>query len=154
MAGNAILLDANLLVLLLVGRIDARQIGTFKRTQAYDEKAFQLLNTLLSSFRQIVTTSHILTEASNLLDFQGKLRAVARDELAAFTQASLEVLQPSSEVVQQRTCTDLGLTDAAIRLASEGRDLVVLSDDLPLHLALERDGFQSFNFSYIRAQTR
>src|SRR5690349_21025753 len=73
---DGLLMDANLLVLYLVGRTNKGRIPTFKRTQQYTIEDFELLDLLAASFQRLVTTPHVLTEVSNLAALHGKeLRA-------------------------------------------------------------------------------
>jgi hypothetical protein len=65
---ESLILDANLLVLLVVGSVDERQVPSFRRTRAYTREDFHLLNGFMARFRTLVVTPHILAEATNLLD--------------------------------------------------------------------------------------
>jgi len=56
------LIDANLLLLLLVGRTNPERIANFKRTGGdYDVYDYELLEVVVSSIRRTLTTPHVLT---------------------------------------------------------------------------------------------
>lgn len=64
--GKPVLVDANLLLLVMIGSFDRDLIASFKRTCAYSIRHYDLLVRLLGYFSTVVTTPHILTEVSNL----------------------------------------------------------------------------------------
>ena len=61
-----IALDANLLVLLIVGLTDRRLIASHKRLKEYTVDDFDLLERLISASAGIAVTPNVLSEASNL----------------------------------------------------------------------------------------
>src|SRR5438445_13474765 len=61
-----ILVDTNILLLLLIGNYDRSLITTFRRTDKFTESDYVLLVDFLSRFATIYTTTHVLTEVSNL----------------------------------------------------------------------------------------
>jgi rRNA-processing protein FCF1 len=147
------LLDTNLLVLWLVGKVNPRMISEYKRTRAYDERAFRLLIRVLAAAREIATTPHVLAETSNLIDLGGKLQNKASHEFASLVRLTREVFVPGNDAVGHTTFDRLGLTDAAIHLAAKGEQATVLTDDLDLYLSLEKNHIKALNFSHLRAQT-
>ncbi|MEZ5865688.1 MAG: hypothetical protein R3D25_17040 [Geminicoccaceae bacterium] len=77
---KAVLLDTNLLILLVIGAVDPRWIGRHKRSRAFVASDWRLLQDLIDN-KPILTTPHVLTEASNLLRKSGiSLLADAVDE--------------------------------------------------------------------------
>jgi len=84
---NGVLVDANLLLLYLVGRWDYRLVPKFKRTDRYTVSDFILLTRFLAQFAKILTTPNVLTEVSNLC---GNMREhVAATFLALFEGAHI-----------------------------------------------------------------
>jgi hypothetical protein len=136
---ETILVDTNLLVLHVVGTIDVTRIASFKRTRAYDANAFGLLQRIRFQARRMVTTPHVLTECSNLIDFEGALLARARNALSDFALTADEIAVPAR---------------AAIHLAATGESAAVVGDDLDLDLSLERFQAPVVNFSHLRARPR
>src|SRR6266481_2713988 len=65
-ASNGVLIDANLLLLHVVGAHDRRLVSTFKRLSAFAPEDLDTLVAVTRHFRSILVTPHILTEVSNL----------------------------------------------------------------------------------------
>ena len=65
-----LLLDTNLLLLYLIGCKDPKLLKSARRLNAYIEEDFYLLVEFIevNGFTQLVSTPHILTEASNLIE--------------------------------------------------------------------------------------
>ena len=70
--GKGALVDANLLVLFLVGAINKQRILSFKRTQDFTIQDFELLARLIDWFGKIFATHHVLSQASDLADLSGR----------------------------------------------------------------------------------
>ena len=66
MPAKAVVLDANLLVLFVVGIASPSYIAKHKRLAAYTENDFALLTDLLSAAGSVIVTPNIVTETSNL----------------------------------------------------------------------------------------
>jgi hypothetical protein len=145
------LVDTNLLLLYLVGKSDSRIIPRFSRTQKYTVDDFQMLSKLLESFfSAVATTPNILTEVSNLVTkLPDNERPAFFDEMKRSVAVLDETHCPSRIVVTDRNYRKLGLTDAAI--LSFPRDVLVLTDDLPLYQVLSSRGRDVINFTHIRA---
>ena len=131
-ASGGVLIDANLLLLYVVGKYDPQRIGRFKRTRQFSVEDFQRLGRFLYPFHRRFTTPCILTEVSNLasqLAEPGRsqcLRMLAR-EIALLD----ERYKPSSELAADELFADIGLTDCSIRHAANA-NLLVLTDDYKL----------------------
>jgi predicted nucleic acid-binding protein len=147
-----LLLDANILTLLVVGRVNRARIAKFKRTQRYDESAFELLLQVLerASPAKLIAVPHVLTEVSNLTDLKGRELLAARLALRVSIQECDELhiasIAASDHVVYPR----LGLTDAAISTTAVEHEFAVLTDDLDLYLALSAQGTAVLNFTHLR----
>jgi rRNA-processing protein FCF1 len=151
---RVVLIDSNLLLLLLVGSTDRKQIQRFKRTKKFSPDDFDRLVLLLGRFRRIATTPNVLTEVSNLAgQLHGTFKAQVLAGLGLISQELDERYIETSRVSGEACFTRLGLTDAAISLAaSEGT--VVLTDDFPLTVELQRLGIPVQNYESIRAAGR
>lgn len=144
-----VLLDTNLLLAVLVGRLDRSRIGQ-KRVKEFRAEELDLLEALLAKAPALVTTTGILTEVSNLLGHLGAKHAEdGRRLLAAWIAGVDEAHRESRHVVAAPTFLRLGLTDAAIIEAATPTDLVMTAD-LALYLELERLGRRVVNFNHIR----
>ena len=114
---NGLLIDANLLVMYLVGRTNKDRIPTFKRTQQYTIDDFELLDLLTAEFQKLVTTPHVLTEVSNLAALYGKELRAFRTWFKNTVPQMQEFYDESRRVVEEDSFRSLGLADAAINLA-------------------------------------
>ena len=63
-----ILIDANALVLLIVGMIDEKLIAKHKRTSIYSEKDYRDLLSAIGSLDRLVILPNVWTEVDNLLN--------------------------------------------------------------------------------------
>jgi hypothetical protein len=149
--GTGVLIDSNLLVLYLVGTINRERIKTFKRTQEYSPEDFDLLNWLISRFTRLCTTPHVLTEVSNLTgSLSGRELAEMRNLIRLVAGEMQESFDESKTVVRHACFERLGLTDAAIATVCE-RDLLVLTNDRDLYVALQTRGAEAVYFNHIRS---
>lgn len=149
---NGVLLDANLLILCLIGRMNPRRIVGFDRTSSFDARDYEILEHLLARFQKVITTPHILTEVSNLV---GKLQQTEllkiRDLLAKWINSTLEVYEASSAVVTDTAYKSFGLTDAAISSLCQRDGILLLTADVALYGALWNRGLEAMNFKRIQA---
>jgi hypothetical protein len=150
-----VLLDANVLLLLLVGEFDRELVAEFKRTrnQLFTADDFDLLrDDIVAQHSPVVTTPHILAEVSNL---SASLVGEARDDYFAAFAAALEVIEeqhvPALSAVNDPIFRKFGLTDAGIsRLYDERQGLFVVTVDAPLCDYLQQKGMYAFNFNRIK----
>ena len=149
---KGVLVDTNLLVLYLVGRVNKDRIPGFKRTQTYTVKDFELLERLIVWFGGLITTPHILSQVSDLTALPGKELRAVRSCFKVAVEAMEECYDESRIVVNDPSFERLGLTDAAIATLCR-RELLVLTDDLDLQITLQRRGADAINFNHIRPLT-
>lgn len=154
---RAILVDANLLVLLIVGLESPAHISRHKRTRQYSISDFALLKSVIIDYDNIAATPHILTEASNLLASQTgePLRSALLRRLGSLILTLTEHAPVSADVVRTPLYLRLGLTDAAISLLT-GRVAAVITADLDLFVALAKASGQSvkvINFTHLQFGT-
>ncbi len=140
-------LDANVLVLLTVGLANPKFIARHKRTHpTYRQEHFELLLDEVTRAQTLATTSHALTEASNLLrQCAQPMRSEIMATLAGLIQTSEELAPTAARASAAPEFLRLGLTDAAFTLIDSSR-YRVLSADLDLIVALEMQGFEVLNF--------
>jgi hypothetical protein len=146
----SVLLDANLLLLLVVGATDRSYIKRHKRLKAYTESDFDALQEIIQTMTGIVVTPNILTEVSNLAK---QIAEPARAEIALTFRALVHGLEesyvPSKQAAVQPEFTRLWLTDAGIlEELTDGH--VLLTADLGLYLAALNRGKVAENFNYRR----
>lgn len=144
---RGLVVDTNLLLLLVVGIVDASRIETFKRTRIFTPADFDLLARIVSRFSLMITTPNILTEVSNLLpqDLQAGCRALFTEQVPKLDESYL----PSKLLVAETSFVRLGLTDTGIIEVARNRYLV-LTVDLPLDGYLRSAGIDVINFNHVR----
>ena len=147
---RSIALDANLLILLVVGLVDRDLIQTHKRTKSFEPADFDLLTSILAGYDEIVVTPNVLTETSNLL---AQVREPARTrlmrQLALIVPTQREEYVASAEVTRHPDFVRLGLTDCGL-LDVVGDELVMLTTDHDLYMAASRQNAKTINFNHLR----
>lgn len=145
-----ILLDANLLVLLIVGRTNRNLILKHKRTKTFEEADYDLLVGILSRYDTIVVTPHILAEASNLVSQIGEpAYSSIRPTFSDLVQNQEEIYLESREGVKHPAFVRLGLTDASI-LQVIRSDIPLLTTDVGLYLEAAKVNPSAINFNHLR----
>ena len=145
------LVDANLLVLLIVGNVRRSLIDRHRRLKSYTVSDYDLLVSQFNPETKIFVTPNTLTETSNLLAFGSEeLNYRLFAELKSMIEDSEEIVVISklaSEVPEFRW---LGLTDAVlVEIASP--DLPLITSDLQLWNAVaSRDPGAAINFNSLR----
>lgn len=145
---KTVLLDANLLVLLVVGTASRELIAKHKKTRAFTVADYDRLVAMLGDHR-VVVLPHIAAEASNLVAFhQEPERQKPMVVLKTFLQAFTEEYVTSRQAASQPEYAFVGLTDAAILATS--MDAEILTADALLHVAALKRGFTAVNFNHLR----
>ena len=161
------LIDANLLVLLIVGLTDENLIAKHARLKRFRTVDYYRLLEVVGvphaarardgaeEAGMILLTTHALTEASNLL---GQHKEPERSRLFGTLRRLIEqreeVEVSSKLAVRSPVFTRLGLTDGALfEVASASRPLLTV--DLGLYLAIAgRDQRAAINFTHLQALDR
>jgi hypothetical protein len=145
-----VLLDANLLVLWVIGTVRPDQLGQHKRVRDYQLADFHLLCGLLAQHDRLRTTPNILTEVSNLLEDRKNPENLYLAKLGAMIQDSSENYLPATDVTARNPIfCRLGLSDTTtLELARDGCS--VITADLDLYLALVNSGAEVVNFHHLR----
>lgn len=152
MPPRQVIVDANLLVLYVIGSVNRQEVARNKRTSKYTPSDFDLLTRVLDEYDEIIVTPHIAAEVSNLItslhgDYLDRARTILRIGLQAWQEVYIE----SRLAAADERFLRLGLTDLTVAKASAGeRD--ILTDDLPLYLALLEAGESARNFTHIQAE--
>lgn len=151
---NTLLVDANLLILIVVGSIAPERIERFARTKRYTNDDFNLAREFIARFRWTVTTPHILSQVSDLLQFQrahSELGAAIIAALRHIYAATVELHVPARNLAREPRYPEIGLADCSVMDAAD-RGCTIFTDDLVLHnIALSR-GYKSINFTEYRFQ--
>jgi hypothetical protein len=148
---KGILIDANLALLYLVGSYDLRLVGDgkYNKLSKYNAEDYQLLLQLKSVFKKAVTTPHVLTEVSNLVN---DLPALTKSEcLKKFYETFVEIDEltiPSMEAAQRPEFHYLGLTDSALAHVSD--QYLIVTDDARLVKKMNESKLEALNFNHLR----
>ena len=157
-------IDANLLVLLVVGVTDPRIIRKHRRLKAYSEDDYKrLLDKLASAMSSsdptgstgagvVLVTPNTLTEASNLLAYhQEPERSRLFDTLRILIENNKEVVVKSVTAARAPTFMKLGLTDTVL-LEVVSPETPLLTVDLDLyHAVAKRNHRAAENFTHLRS---
>ena len=146
-----LLIDANSLVLLLVGWVSPSLISKHKRLQAFTAIDFDLLKQFCANYQTLVVTPNTLTEASNLaLQITEPARNEIKLAIAKFVKTALEIYSPSLTASMRPEYNFLGIADCA-QLGTD-IDLPLLTEDNGLYRAALGIQKPAFNFTHIRVQ--
>jgi hypothetical protein len=147
---KGVLVDTNLLVLFLVGRVNRRRILNFKRTGDFTIEDYDLLVRLIDWFGKLIATPHVLSQVSDLTDLTGDELTEIRELFKVLVENIEESYDTSRLLVGDPAFKRLGLTDAAIATVCS-RGVLVLTADDQLHVALQERDIDALNFNHIRA---
>ncbi len=147
---RAILIDANLLVLLTVGLVRMDLIGKHRRTKGYNRSDFELLRDLLGSAPVLILLPNVVTETSNLIAGYGEPdRSKLLRQLKALVSDHAESYVASREACSSEDFLRLGVTDAALLIYDSERS-EIYTDDLDLYLAAGRRAVACVYFTHER----
>jgi hypothetical protein len=150
-SGKPIILDANLLVLLVLGAASIRHIGTHKRLKAYTRSDFYLLRNIVLAAPKVLTLPNILTETSNLIrGLSGPADDQAFQIFGGIIETLHEEYTASSIAAKRQEFRRLGLTDCAILIALNN-SRTLLTADHNLYEAALRHRLDAENFNHLRA---
>ena len=108
-------LDANLLVLLVVGSVDQELVAKHRRLRRFAADDYEKLLGLIARVERVFVTPNTLTETSNLLaQHRDPERSRFFDRLRFIIQESEEIMVASAVAASNRAFQRLGLTDAAL----------------------------------------
>ena len=144
-------IDANLLVLLIVGRVGEESLAKHSRLQQFVVEDYRILRNLLDRIEQVFVTPNTLTETSNLLAQHGEPeRSRLFEQLRSTIEESREIHVVSEVASKNREFRRLGLTDAALlEVATAQTPLLTVDFDLYL-AALTTDQDMAVNFRHIQ----
>ena len=147
MPATRFLIDANLLVLFVVGRAGRQLIAKHRRLREFSVEDYDRLVKMIRMVDQVVVTPNTLTETSNLLaQHRNPERLRFFDVLRFLIENSEEITVASVDVSRSRAFRRLGLTDAAV-LEVISADTPLLTVDLDLYnAAMAKDSNAAVNF--------
>ena len=144
-------IDANLLVLLVVGSVSRDLIPKHRRLRKFGVEDYDLLLNVIGPVNRVYVTPNTLTETSNLLAQHGDPeRSRFFDRLRFIIQESEEIVVASTTASQRSEYRRLGLTDSAL-LEVVTAETPLLTVDLDLYLAaFEKDPSAAVNFTHLQ----
>lgn len=149
---TSVLVDSNLLFVHVVGCTSREHVGRARRTEQYSVADFDLLQSTLAEFDEILVTPHVLAETSNLLGYLAEpLLSKARHTFAAILLPWQERFTPGSKLTGTPVYLRLGLTDSAL-FSTASASTTLLTDDLPLFIEVRRAGRSAINFTHLRQE--
>ena len=145
---NALFIDANLIVLLVVGQAGRDLIAKHRRTRGFTVEDYDRLIQAISRVGELRMTPNTLTEASNLLGQHGEpQRSRLLLKLRELIERSPETVVASADAARRGAFPRLGLTDAAL-LEIVSADAPLLTVDLDLYAAALASGEEAaINFN-------
>ena len=144
-------IDANLLVLLIVGSVDQDLIAKHRRLRRFAVEDYERLVNLIDRVDRVLATPNTLTETSNLLaQHRDPERSRFFDKLKFIIQESKESVVASTVASRNNAFERLGLTDAALlEVATAETPLVTVDLDLYLE-ALAKGQDTAVNFTHLQ----
>ena len=142
-----VVVDANLLLLPVVGNADPRLIETNKRLRDdYTCADFDMLGLLIAEHSEIVLVAHALTEAGNLArQIAEPAKRVVQAMFRTLVESTSEIAVSALTAVQRPEFETLGLSDAALRhvctIDLAGTRATLLTADRPLAAWARRLGY-------------
>ena len=152
MRQKGLYIDANLLVLLIVGSVGRDLIAKHRRLRVFSKDDYQYLLNLIDQ-AQLFVTPNTLTETSNLIAQHGEPeRGRFFDKLRVLIEKTKEVMVASTDASHIHEFRRLGLTDAAL-LVVVTAETPLITVDLDLYLAVSaKDPKAAVNFRHLRDQ--
>ena len=152
MALKGIFIDANLLVLLVVGATDQALISKHRRLRRFMVEDYERLIELIRQAGQVFLTPNTLTEASNLLaQHPNPERSRFFAVLRRIIGTNEEIVVASKTASRNNAFVRLGLTDAAL-LEVISAETPLVTVDLDLFVAAFAKGeVAALNFTHLQA---
>jgi len=146
---RSLLLDSNLLLLWITAQYDLRLLATFKRVQMFTQDDAILLAWIIDQFDSVVTTAHVVTEASNLGNsLSSNSRLGWFTTLSEFSTTTLEETHRLNILASCEEFIRFGVTDCALsNLSAKYR--VLTTDHRLSNYAREHD-MPVLNFNDLR----
>ena len=123
-----LLLDSNLLLLWITSKYDLRLLSSFKQIQMFTQDDATLLAWVIDQFKNLVTTSYVIAETSNLAKSLFSFRGAEWFEVLRTFVAEVEEKSPLLlTLAESEEFVRFGVTDTALSIL--GREHVVLTMD-------------------------
>jgi len=157
--GRSILLDSNLLLVFLAGRVDSHLFDSFKRVEKYTAEDFDLLEKILQHFTVLLITPHILTEVGNLANslpenvkpnwYRVLVSLLLSEDCIPGVK---ERWTPAIQLARTPEFSRFGIADSAVTVLAE--EALIVTDDYRLSNTLNKQGVPCLNFQDLRQMQR
>jgi hypothetical protein len=151
MPANGYFIDANLLLLLVVGSVSPDAIARHRRLRVFTRDDYDILINQIGQVERVLVTPNTLTETSNLLGYHAEPeRSHFFERLRFIIDETEEIVVASASASRNNAFTRLGLTDAAL-LEVATNETPIITVDLDLYLAASSSNPDSaINFAHLR----
>ena len=151
----SVVVDANLLLLLIVGSADERHISAYKNLSQFNMADFDILVQAISLYSEIVLLPHVMAEVSSLArQIKNPARTRIQSKMAELVETVGEISIPSLDGVRRAEFDMLGLTDSVMlhlcMLTRSGAGFALLTADNDLAIRAEMAGCDVLNFMHLR----
>ena len=129
-----IFIDANALILFVLGNVNSNYIGRHKRLSIYTQRDFDYLETLIRNGQSIVTSPNVWTEVDNLCHdsitgddkfiYVKLMRRIHNEWVFSFEETYVK----TSEAVKMQQYSQIGLSDTIALMLSHHCDLLITGD--------------------------
>jgi len=126
-----ILIDANALVVLLLGFMNPSLINTHKRPSIYEKQDFDDLVFVIEKFENLLVLPNVWTEVDNLLNnFTGNRRYLYIEKLTETLKLVSERYIPTLHAIDDLAFIDLGVTDTLLLQVAKQCQLLITADSV------------------------
>jgi hypothetical protein len=123
------LIDANALIILLLGLMDPKLITKHKRTSIYEEQDFDDLVSFIGTIESLIVLPNVWTEVDNLLNnFNRGYKEKYIEQITNTIKLTSEKYLESKIGTVSFGFLDLGLTDSLLLEYSKECELLITSD--------------------------
>ena len=145
------LIDANALVLLIIGLIDQELISSHKRTSTYTKDDYENLLLIIKDFHNLVVLPNVWTEVDNLLNrFPGERKWAYIERIKELTTQTTEKFLTTKRGVNSEYFMSVGLTDSLLVELGKECDLFITADTFLSDIAVAH-GIKVYDL--VRART-
>ena len=148
---KTLLLDTNLLVLLMLGSVNPKLIGT-GALNAFELRDYVALAVICAKFPLLVTTPHVLTEACHLADKDIKrdpMRSLLYHWLLTYSANVDERTVPFKDLTLP-SLTKIGVADAVLQKVCGDEKYLLMTTDYELSGIVSRRHNNALNFNHVR----
>lgn len=146
---GGLLLDTNVLLLYLIEVTKPNAYGDWKWTRQFTREHVEVLGLAVATTKRLITTPHVLAEASNLSEkLPPSIREGYFSAFAEFVRGVHERFPRGRELVEDEAFSFLGIADLAQVLLPRVRRPLIVTVDALLTVELEKRGLPVVNLNH------